>query len=266
LTPELDSLSFAVIGDYGLAGQPAQDVANLVLGWQPDLIITTGDNNYPDGEASTIDENIGRYYASYISPYSGRFGTGSEENRFFPSPGNHDWNTAGLEPYLAYFNLPGNERYYDFIRGPVHFFAVDSDSREPDGINLASDQAAWLQERLAASTSPWKIVYMHHPPFSSGHHGSIDWMQWPFADWGASAVLAGHDHLYERLQIDGIPYFVNGLGGYPARYAFKTPFESSQVRFRASHGAMLVEADPNRISIQFITINGEVVDAFSLTR
>ena len=24
-------------------------------------------------------------------------------------------------------------------------------------------------------------------------------MRWPFAEWGASAVLSGHDHLYERV-------------------------------------------------------------------
>ena len=52
---------FAVIGDFGLAGQPEADVAALVKSWEPDLIITTGDNNYPDGEAETIDDNIGQY-------------------------------------------------------------------------------------------------------------------------------------------------------------------------------------------------------------
>ncbi|MCU0486041.1 MAG: hypothetical protein MUC85_08000, partial [Anaerolineales bacterium] len=50
---------FAVIGDYGLAGTPAAEVAALVLGWQPDFIVTVGDNNYPSGEAETMDANIG---------------------------------------------------------------------------------------------------------------------------------------------------------------------------------------------------------------
>ena len=38
-------------------------------------------------------------------------------------------------------------------------------------------------------------------------------MQWPFAAWGADAVLSGHAHAYERIERDGIVYFVNGLGG-----------------------------------------------------
>ena len=38
-------------------------------------------------------------------------------------------------------------------------------------------------------------------------------MQWSFTAWGVDTVLAGHDHTYESLLVDGIPYFVNGLGG-----------------------------------------------------
>ncbi len=87
---------------------------------------------------------------------------------FFPTLGNHDWYTNDAQPYLDYFTLPGNERYYDFVWGPVHFFALDSDEHEPDGVNAGSAQAAWLQQGLAASTSPWNIVYTHYPPYSSG--------------------------------------------------------------------------------------------------
>jgi hypothetical protein len=44
--PDL-SVRFAVIGDYGRGGAPEADVASLVASWQPDLVITVGDNNYP---------------------------------------------------------------------------------------------------------------------------------------------------------------------------------------------------------------------------
>ena len=42
-----ESIRFAVIGDYGLASQGEQDVANLVKSSAPSFIVTTGDNNYP---------------------------------------------------------------------------------------------------------------------------------------------------------------------------------------------------------------------------
>src|SRR5438874_6051403 len=204
---------FAVGGDSGGAGQPEQDVANLINGWQPDFVIATGDNNYPAGEAATIDANVGQFYHQYIFPYAGAYGAGANFNRFFPVLGNHDWgnsfpNPTGLQPYLDYFTLPGNERYYEFVWGPVHFFAVDSDPNEQDGTTSTSTQANWLRARLAASNARWKLVYFHHPAYSSGPHGPDAAMQWPFRAWGASAVLSGHDHVYERLNVGGLPYFV----------------------------------------------------------
>lgn len=258
-TPPPLVLRFAVIGDYGAGGQPEADVANLVRSWDPELIITAGDNNYPDGAASTIDQHIGQFYHEYISPYTGEYGPGADENRFFPSLGNHDWNTAQAQPYLDYFTLPGNERYYSFVQGPVHFFVLDSDSREPDGVGSSSVQATWLQEQLAASKSPWKIVYFHHAPYSSGLHGPIEWMQWPFATWGADFVVSGHDHTYERINREGIIYFVNGLGG-GSIYSFIIPTAGSQVRYNDDYGAMWVEASEKDIHFRFINRQEQVID------
>jgi hypothetical protein len=93
------TVTLAVLGDYGDAGQAEEDVANLVHSWNVDYVLTVGDNNYPGGAASTIDKNVGQYYQQYIGNYSGSYGSGAAENRFFPAPGNHDWNTAMLQPY-----------------------------------------------------------------------------------------------------------------------------------------------------------------------
>jgi hypothetical protein len=264
-TPEPFEARFAVIGDYGSNNSSEADVAALIHGWQPDFIITTGDDNYPSGAADTIDANIGKYFHDYIFPYVGTYGSGADQNHFFPTLGNHDWYTAGAQPYLDYFTLPGNERYYDFVEGPVHFFALDSDPNEPDGVGSSSVQAIWLQQGLAASTSPWNIVYMHHPPYSSGAHGSTDWMQWPFAAWGADALLAGHDHLYERLLVDGIQYFTNGAGG-ASLYDFPTVLPESQFRYNANYGAMLVMASETEMLFEFTNRVGELIDSYRVTK
>ena len=106
-----EDLQFAVIGDFGLdnykpksrakqgaiaetidgtsvaptRNNPHQAaVADLVTSWKPAFVVTTGDNNYPKGEAATIDDNIGKYYSDFIGNYRGRYGRGSSENRFFP--------------------------------------------------------------------------------------------------------------------------------------------------------------------------------------
>jgi tartrate-resistant acid phosphatase type 5 len=264
-TPEpsptlISSISFAVIGDFGEGNQAEADVASLIHSWNPDFILTVGDNNYPLGAASTIDARIGQYYHDFIFPYTGSYGPGASENHFFPTLGNHDWYTTGAKPYLDYFVLPGNERYYDFTWGPVHFFALDSDESEPDGVNQASRQAAWLKQAMAASTSRWNIVYFHHAPYSSGIlHGSTTWMRWPFKDWGADAVLAGHEHNYERLLVDGLVYFVNGAGG-GGLYNFGTPLPESQFRYNANYGAMQVSATGTDLHFGFYSRTGQLID------
>ncbi len=255
----------AVIGDSGEGNRADADVAALVHGWAPDIVITVGDNNYPSGAADTIDDRIGQYYHDYIYPYQGSFGAGAAENRFFPTLGNHDWYTRSAAPYFNYFSLPGNERYYDFTWGPVHFFALDSDSNEPDGVGKSSRQAAWFQQAIAASTSRWNVVYFHHAPYSSGMHGPTKWMQWPFAAWKADAVLAGHDHTYERLLVDGIPYFVNGLGG-GSIYNFPNVLPESQVRYDADYGAMLITATTAEMNFTFYNRKGEQIDTYTLNK
>jgi len=260
------STRFVIIGDYGLSGPNEANVAALALRLNPDFIITTGDNNYPLGEAETIDENIGRYFHSFIAPYRGKFGAGDPErkNRFFPSLGNHDWYAPGAKPYLDYFTLPNNERYYQLLRGSVQLFGLDSDAAEPDGVTVDSKQAHWLQEQLGASAAPWRLVFFHHPPYSSSTvHGSTLAMRWPFADWGASVVYSGHDHTYERLAVDGFPYVVNGVGGNDL-YELGEPLPESLVRHADVHGLVLVTATATEFVSRFLDERGEELDVFSL--
>lgn len=254
----------AVIGDYGWAGPAEQQVAELVDSFRTDYVITTGDNNYPLGEASTIDQNIGQYFSELIYPYHGSYGSAATENRFFPTLGNHDWYAESAAAYLAYFTLPGNERYYDVVLGDIHFFAIDSDEHEPDGNSATSVQATWIRNRLATSTQAFNIVAMHHPPYSSGPHGNSELMQWPYAEWGVDLVLAGHDHGYERLQIDGITYVVSGLGG-ASIYSYGEGVPGSVVRYAKQYGATLLEADSRELRLSFFNVDGQLVDTASIS-
>ena len=168
-------------------------------------------------------------------------------------------------PYLAYFDLPPSERYYDFFSGPVHIFVIDSDSREPDGTRANGILGAWLEQGLAASLTPWQFVVMHHPPYSSARHGNTAALQWPYALWGADAVLSGHDHVYERLFLNGIPYIVNGAGG-AGLYDFSTPVPGSVSRYNELHGAMLVIVTQDDLVMQFWSVQGVMVDEVSVDR
>ncbi len=258
------SIKFGVIGDYGHDGPDLLSVSNLIKSWNPDFIITLGDNNYDIGSSFTIDENIGQYFHEFIFPYKGTYGQGDTINRFFPSLGNCDWGTVNALPYRNYFALQGNERYYDFVKGPVHFFVLDSDTNEYDGIDSSSVQAQWLKNSLANSSSRFNIVYLHHPPYCSGLiHGSEPVMRWPFKKWGAAAVLSGHEHLYERLTRDGLTYFVNGLGGN-LRSPFGFPISGSQVRYNSNYGAMLVNGYDDSLVFKFYNIDNSLRDNFKI--
>lgn len=268
-TTNLTLVTFACIGDFGSDSPGNRNVATFIRSWNPQFIITVGDNNYPSGSAATIDRHIGQHYYPYIHPYAGRYGLGARTNRFFPSLGNHDWLTDNAAPHLAYFTLPENERYYSFVRGPVHLFCVDSDAREPDGVTPGSPQGRWLEKGLTESTSVWKVVYFHHAPYSSGFlHGShtneSTHMRWPFKEWGASVVLAGHDHIYERIEVDGLTYIVNGLGG-DSRDDFHYPLVPGSVKqFNRDVGVLRVDASERAMMFRFITWRGEVVDTHVL--
>ncbi len=88
-------------------------------------------------------------------------------------------------------------------------------------------------------------------------------MRWPFAEWGADAVFSGHSHTYERIERDGIVYFVNGLGG-ARRYEFDDPVKGSKKRYRAGWGAQKVIATPDSMQFEFYNVDGELVDRYGL--
>ncbi|MFQ5948135.1 MAG: metallophosphoesterase, partial [Acidimicrobiia bacterium] len=72
-----------------------------------------------------------------------------------------------------------------------------------------------LERVLAESTAPWKIVAMHHPPYSAGYHGSDIDIRRAFSPiferYHVQLVLAGHDHDYQRSEpINGVTYVVSG--------------------------------------------------------
>jgi tartrate-resistant acid phosphatase type 5 len=255
---------FAVIGDYGSGDGNERRVAELVKSWKPDFIITTGDNNYKEGTFACLDSTIGQFYSEYIYPYYGSFRQGDvSENRFFPTLGNHDVEAGNIQAYYDFFTLPGNERYYDFVNGQVHFFALNSNLSEPDGTYFSSEQSYWLRQSLKKSSSRWKIVYFHHPPYSSGYHGSTAGMQWPFGQWGTDAVISGHDHNYERLQVGSLSYFVNGSGGAFLR-SFSDTLDESRVLYCENFGAQLVEAFQDSMVFSYININDSLIDRFIL--
>lgn len=255
------TIKFAAFGDIGNTSNSAA-VAKMTRNRGAEFILMLGDLCYGSTPIATqINAN-----------YSAEKAAGKLQ----PVLGNHEFDDAcgggnNASGYLAYFTLPNNERYYDFQRGPVHFFALNSHD-DADGLNATSKQAMWLKDKLAASTSPWQVVFLHHSPYSSGsEHGSTSYMQWPFEAWGADAVLSAHDHGYERIILDvngdgvKIPYFVSGLGGR-SRRSFGNPVAGSMKRYNSAYGALFVTATSTSMKFQFRKTGGTLIDGYSKTK
>ena len=285
-----NTLIFTALGDRGATDDATAAVASMINVWNPDLIITMGDNYHASGGgvgSEKYDLSTGQYYCSFLKDVTTTGAlcpTGQASiNRFFPAVGDHDYTDAGTidnlpSTYTDYFNLPGdgytsssnNERYYDFVSGPVHFFmlnGLEQPGLEPDGSDIFSAQAQWLRTQLGASTSIWNVVVVHKPPYSSGtKHGGAEHIQWPFAQWGADVVFSGHEHNYERILRDGIVYFVNGLGG-DWIYPLGEPIEGSAFRYNANHGAQRVIATDQTMTFEFYSIEngGTLIDTYTIT-
>jgi len=271
ITPDPNLVRFVVIGDFGYSKYQCEGVVSkMVQDWRKrrsvDFVITVGDDNYNSGKKSTIKRNIADHYGNFV-----------REKKLFPTLGNHDWGTTRKDPqyawgtpypYLDYFDYlkqysPNTQpavqgRYYNVAPSPlVELFGLDSDYHEQDGTCCNSKQAGWLRDALAASKAPWKLVYFHHPPYTTAREDAPGaWMRWPFKQWCATSVLSGHEHAYERLEIEGMPYFVNGLGGNPYLYDQKScPVQpGSQKRYNGAHGAMLVVANSREMEFCFYSV------------
>jgi hypothetical protein len=253
-------LRFSFTSDAGHDNTDQKNVAAFIHSRNPDLLLFGGDNNHPDGAANTLQDNWAVYQVDI------------NRSRVFPALGNHDLDTLAGANQVAYFNSPGNGRYYRHRVGIVEFFCLNSglDSaavvQEPDGIQSTQTQGQWLQAALADSEAKWKVVYFHHAPYSNStvHGPGLVTMRWPFKDWGADVVLTGHNHHYERLIVDDFPYIVCGTGGSSLYDFIASPTAESLVRIK-EFGALIGEADNKKLLLRFYTTDGVLKDIHAIT-
>lgn len=243
-------LRFVAVGDTGMGDEGQYAVANAMTCYHQshpfDLVLLGGDNIYYNGEIEKVK-------AAFEEPYESLL---QQNVKFQAVLGNHDIRTNNGEDQLKYagFNMP--DRYYTFRRERVQFFALDTNE------NAAwEEQLKWLEENLAASKAQWKIVYGHHPLYSSGMHGSskgrIRLLSPLFSKYGVQLYICGHDHNYERTkEIKGTTYIVcgGGAGTRPVGSSEYTDYSASILSFGS------FEIYPNRLEIRGIDSKGSMFD------
>ena len=240
------------------AGADAE-TANLVES-VAGIVFTLGDNAYEDGT-----------FAEFQDCYGPTWGRQQMKSRTMPVAGNHEYHTRGAEGYFRYFGpAAGNpaEGWYAYDAGAWRIYALNSNCGEIGGCQAGSAQERWLREDLAANPRACVAAMWHHPRFSSGNHGSHEFMAdlWrTLQDAGAELALAGHDHSYERFgpqdasgRADerGLVEMVVGTGGRDP-YAFRDPLPNSLVRESPVFGVMRLELRPDGYSFEFLAIAGD---------
>lgn len=239
-------------GDSGGGGSDQKALLREMYTVPFDLMIHTGDVAYDDGTIGEFEANVFGIYADLFRSIP-----------FYPAAGNHDYNTMQGAPFREVFNLPAEngEKWYSYRWGRVYFAALDTESDY-------ATQAAWLDQDLAANTLPWKIVYLHRPPYSSGWHGSDDELREALAPvlekHGVQLVLAGHDHNYERMHPqNGVAYVVTGGGGRGTRGVGTSDFTAFSVD--VIH-FVYIEVALDELTLHAIDATGQEFDSMVVPR
>ena len=253
----------AAAGDIACRGEPCdgnRGTARLIRKLDPTAVLTLGDNQYEDG---ALDEFLASYDLTW-----GRF-----IGRTHPSPGNHEYHTAGADGYFDYFGRRAHRKaggYYSFDLGDWHLVALNS------GNGFSDEQLDWVRADLAADDHVCELAYWHHPRWSSGKaHGSntaFDALWGALYDAGVDVVLNGHEHNYERFaplntsgEVDGrhgIREFVVGTGG-KSHYTFGDPITGSQTRIDDRFGVLEMTLRSARYEWRFVATGGDELDSGS---
>jgi Calcineurin-like phosphoesterase len=211
-----------------------------------------------------------------LADYNNCFGPtwGQYKSRIRPTPGNHDYMTAGAAGYFAYWGAqagPAGHGYYSYDLGTWHIVVLNANcSQVPGGCGAGSPQEAWLKADLAAHPAPCTLAYWHQPLFTSSavHPGTTEvrplWQD--LYNAGAEIVLNGHNHQYERFApqtptgaadpATGIREFVVGTGG-TSHYAFGSTAANSQVRNNTTYGVLKLTLDAGSYRWQFLPVAGQ---------
>ena len=251
------SLKFLVFGDFGTASKQQYEVgaqmAKLRERFPFELVLLAGDNLY--GADRPQD-----FVAKFETPYKPLL---DAKVKFYAALGNHDDRN---QRFYKLFNM--DEKLYYSFKAPkqdVRFFALESTYPEPE-------QIMWAEEELKKSGEDWKIMFFHHPLYSSGgRHGSDlrlrESLEPMFVQHNVSVVFAGHDHFYERVKPQkGIAHFVVGSAGQLRRGDLEGGSPITARGFDTDYAFLAAEIIDDQMYFNAISRTGEIVDSGIILR
>ena len=246
------------VGDIGMCNRPGvAETARLVAGLEG-LLLLAGDIAYFQGSAAN--------FRDCFNPEWGRF-----RDRWYATPGNHEYESAGAGPYFDYFgDAAGHDRTGYYATTVGDWLVLMLNSNIPAG--RGSAQWEFARQQLDRQRTPCTMAVWHHPLFSSGPNGGNAHMRdmWSLLEAArAEVVLNGHDHLYERFgrqQADGtadpangVRQFTAGTGGADL-YNFVRAAPNSEARIM-QYGVVRFTLRPALFEWAFLGVDGSVSDS-----
>lgn len=204
------------LGDTGSINSDRDKVAkameNFCATQECDIGLLLGDNFYESGVSNINDP---QFKTKFEDPYK------HLNFKFYPVLGNHD-EQGNWQAQIDYVskNWQMGGRFYSIDSELVRLFALDTNlytlMDSPQNSLIQRAQQNWLSTELQKNHAIWKIVYGHHPIYSSGQHGDehkLILLVNPLLTVNkVDFYIAGHDHDKELIEHDGINYLMLGTG------------------------------------------------------
>jgi len=175
-----------------------------------DLVVASGD--------LVTDGGRGKLWERYVARHADL----RSRVLYASAPGNHERtadSTAGINWERAMGPPPSPQRFWyalDVPAADARFVFLDSnvlrEGESGEAKAIAEEQLAWADSALA-SAGRWRFLVFHHPLLSGGHYRNPWHSDHPeslaaqrrerllemCATRGVTAILAGHEHMYQRL-------------------------------------------------------------------
>ncbi len=275
------------------------------------VLLHTGDVVYNGGESAIFysDNNWMHYFSKYDDAEHLL-----EWMPLMVAMGNHDFNwedagnypqyfymdfpyeqydrSIGMVPYLdddGNLQVPGGTRamddaYYSYDYGPIHVAVLNAYTDGElenlggcyigSGLETGKAQSRWLEQDLASSNKPWKIILMHVPINScdcsndSGDSASRANVEAVASANDVSLLVVGHAHYYQKTATAGITALVLGGGGATPDSDCDDPGNTCAQCF--FHYARFHVVDDGHLGVDVIKVNSDgstsVADSFTITR
>jgi hypothetical protein len=185
-----------------------------------------------------------------------------------------------------------NEDYYAFTWGDALFIVLNvmsytttthrmgDDPGAADDWTLGEAQLSWLSDTLAATTSKWRFIFIHHPvggaagdeanaaydeanaAYGRGgglaaHVGEQAVVHDLMRRYGVNIFFYGHDHIFTDMVVDDIHYTLPGSAGSDCKFI---PDETGyDGEYYTESGHARVTVTPDEVQVEFIAVGGDLL-------